>query len=105
VLVHYQRVSRIRHVVLFPIRPEVAEEQVEHALASLRGLAALPGVREWRVERSTDTRKGRVLVENGVIDADRFEDFRNSREHEAAAAVLAEIAGTWLVGDYAEDAL
>jgi hypothetical protein len=92
----------IRHVVLFPIRPEVSEGQVDEALDRLRGLAAVRGVRQWRVERSTDVRKGRVLVENGLIERDRFEAFRASPEHRDAAEFLAEIADRWLVGDYVE---
>ncbi len=92
----------IRHVVLFQIRPEVAEEQVDEALELLRGLSAVAGIREWRVERSTDARKGRVLVENGLIERDCFEAFRASPEHREAAEFLAGVADRWLVGDYAE---
>jgi hypothetical protein len=95
-------VRLIRHLVLFPIRPEVPEERVDEAVTRLRGLAAVAGVHELRVERSTDVRKGRVLVENALIDAEKFEAFRASTEHRDAAEFLAGIAQTWLIGDYDE---
>lgn len=92
----------LRHLVLFPIRADVPDEQVDRAITTLRQLSQVDGVREMRVELSADTRKGRVIVENALIEAENFEAFRGSAAHRQAAGVLAEISEVWLVGDYVE---
>lgn len=89
-----------RHIVLFRIHDDVREQEAEAAEALLRGLEVLPEVQEWRILRSLDDRKGRVLIEDATF-ADRraFERFRTSAEHAEVAEQLARIAD-WLVGDY-----
>jgi hypothetical protein len=89
-----------RHIVLFRVRDDVAEERLASAFGELRSLSALPGVVSWRIERSLDTRKGRVIVEDAsFIDRRSFEQFRGHPRHVAVALVMAEIADWWN-GDY-----
>lgn len=93
----------LRHLVLFRIRDEVADADVDRALAGLRGLGDLPGIVSWRVEMSTDTRKGRVIVEDSTfVDRAALQDFRAHPRHAESSALLARIAD-WLVGDYDEE--
>jgi hypothetical protein len=91
-----------RHLVLFRLHPTVTDEQVSAALDLLRAIAAVEGVAQWRVELSTDTRKGIVIVENGLLDDAFIDHFRRSAEHIRAGELMKEIADIWLVGDYAE---
>ena len=91
-----------RHVVLFRIHDTVPEDDVTAALDELRTLAALPGVVAWRVERSLDARKGRVIVEDATFaSADDFERFRIHPTHVAAGQRMAAISDWWN-GDYLE---
>ena len=54
----------------------------------------------WRVERSLDGRKGRVLVEDGTFeDAAALEAFRASPQHAEVSARMSRISD-WLVGDH-----
>jgi hypothetical protein len=60
------------------------------------------GVREWVVTESLDSRKGDVIVENGLFENQAaFEEFRASEAHLEAGKFMQEIAD-WLVGDYLE---
>jgi hypothetical protein len=89
-----------RHIVLFRVHDDVAEARVVLALDALSSLGALPGVVGWRVERSLDRRKGRVIVEDGTfIDRRSFEQFRVNPRHVVAAATMSDIADWWN-GDY-----
>lgn len=89
-----------RHIVLFRVFDDVSESEVDSAVASLTRLSSLPGIVEWRVERSLDTRKGRVLVEDATFtDADAFEAFRVHPDHVRVAEEMSTIADWWN-GDY-----
>lgn len=91
-----------RHVVLFRIREGVPEETVVEAERRLAALGDLPGVVEWAVRRSDDTRKGVVLVENALFgDRSDIEAFRVHPRHQESAELLREIADWW-IGDYEE---
>ena len=92
-----------RHIVLFRVRAGVDERDVDGAIDRLRGLAGLPGVAAWRVERSLDTRKGTVIVEEAEF-ADRatYVAFRAHPLHQQVAGELSRIADWW-VGDYVTD--
>ncbi|KIC59378.1 Dabb family protein [Microbacterium hominis] len=90
-----------RHIVLFRVHDEVSDERIIAAMDDLRSLSTLPGIVSWRVERSTDVRKGRVVVEDATfVDAAAFEAFRLDAEHVRVARRFSEIADWW-VGDYA----
>lgn len=73
------------------------------AIAELRTLGDEPGVVAWIVERSIDTRKGRIIVEDGTFaDAAAFAAWREGAVHRRVAAQMAEIADWW-VGDFEVD--
>lgn len=89
-----------RHIVLFRVYEDVADERVTEAIDALRSLSVLPGVTHWRVEVSLDARKGRVIVEDATFaDSSAFDDFRIHPEHVRAAEQLSRIADWWN-GDY-----
>lgn len=89
-----------RHIVLFRVFDDVSDARVSQAMASLAHLSSLPGVLEWRVELSLDSRKGRVIVEDATFaDADAFEAFRRHPDHLRVAEAMSEIADWWN-GDY-----
>ncbi|WP_150957504.1 Dabb family protein [Microbacterium testaceum] len=89
-----------RHVVLFRVRDDVADPDLLAAIGALRALGDSPEVTQWAVELSLDTRKGRVVVEDGTfIDATAFQRWRGGEAHETVAARMAEIADWW-VGDW-----
>lgn len=89
-----------RHIVLFRVHDDVADERVTEAIDALRSLAVLPGVVHWRVEESLDRRKGRVIVEDATfIDDHTFAQFRIHPEHVRVAEQLSRIADWWN-GDY-----
>ncbi|MEV8370910.1 Dabb family protein [Microbacterium sp. NPDC064584] len=91
-----------RHIVLFRVYDEVSDDRIDTAITRLASLATLPGVVSMRVERSLDTRKGRMLIEDAMFeDARAFSAFRAHPAHVAVAAEMAEISDWW-VGDYAE---
>jgi hypothetical protein len=90
----------IRHIVLFRVHDEVSEEDVDSAIASLRALEALPSVLSWRVERSSDTRKGRVIVEDASFASEAdFAEFRRDPAHVAVGQTMGRISD-WVNGDY-----
>ena len=93
---------QLRHLVLFKVRPEVADSEVAEVVAAMRQLGAEPGLREWRVEMSMDVRTGRVIVENArFMDEAALAAFRVAPAHRHTSALMANIAD-WLVGDYFE---
>lgn len=90
-----------RHIVLFRVHDDVSDDRVTAALHELRSLAVLPGIAQWRVELSTDTRKGRVIVEDTTFtDHAAFTAFRDDPRHSRVAEQMSAIADWWN-GDYA----
>lgn len=90
----------VRHLILFRVYDDVLDTDVERALGLLRGLRHLPGILEWRVELSTDRRKGRVIVQDSVFaDAAAIGAFRLAPDHKVSSDLLATMAD-WVVGDY-----
>jgi len=89
-----------RHVVLFRVRDDVTDPDVSAAIDALRALGDAPGVRSWTIKPSLDTRKGRVVVEDGTfVDRRAFELWRAGEEHRRVAEKLSLIADWW-VGDW-----
>ncbi len=89
-----------RHVVLFRIHDDVTDERVTEAINTLRSLAVLPGIDEWRVELSLDQRKGRMVVEDATFaSAADFEAFRADPDHIAAGELMSAVSDWWN-GDY-----
>jgi heme-degrading monooxygenase HmoA len=90
-------VSHFHHVVLFRLRDGA---DVESAMAVLHAAEPTSGLVSWRVERSIDERKGRVLAELAVFEsADAFRAWRDSHLHESAVDYMRDVS-EWLVADW-----
>lgn len=88
--------------MLFRIRDGVDPETVARAVEGLSALSDLPGIVEWTVRLSDDTRKGTVIVENALFDRqDRIAEFRTHPRHVETSNVMREIADWW-IADYEE---
>jgi hypothetical protein len=88
-----------RHIVLFRIRDDVADESVTDAMSELRSLGDHAAISQWSIALSLDTRKGRILIEEGTFtSAAAFEVWRASLRHRRVAEHMAQIADWW-VGD------
>jgi hypothetical protein len=91
-----------RHIVLFRVRDGVTDPELFAAMETLRGLEPVAGAELWRIELSTDARKGRIIVEDATFATDAaFSRFLALPEHRAAGEVMARISDWW-VGDYSE---
>jgi heme-degrading monooxygenase HmoA len=91
-----------RHVVLFRLHDDTDDATRDAAVAALASLHDLPGVLEWTVRVSDDTRKGVVVVENALFESEAaFRAFQAHPRHAEAGALLRETADWW-VGDYPE---
>ena len=91
-----------RHIVLFRLHAGTSARERDEAVQRLRSLGDLPGIEEWRVERSIDDRKGEVLAQVGLFRSlDAFEAFRQSSEHRSAGELMSGLTD-WLVADYHE---
>lgn len=89
-----------RHIVLFRVWDDVTDARIGAAIADLRQLGEHSAVVEWTIALSTDTRKGRIIIEDGAFaDAESFRDWRSSEHHRKVADRMAEIADWW-VGDH-----
>jgi hypothetical protein len=92
-----------RHVVLFRVRDDVAEESVSVAIDELRALGNSPGVVTWVIARSLDERKGRVIAEDGTfIDRAAFHTWRMTAYHRVVASRMAGLAD-WLIGEWDDE--
>lgn len=89
-----------RHVVLFRVRGDLSDSDVLAAITALGTLGEHPGVLSWDVAVSLDSRKGRVILEDGAF-ADRaaFDMWRASDRHRAVGERMARISDWW-VGDW-----
>jgi hypothetical protein len=89
-----------RHIVLFRVRDDTPDGQVEEALSALRALGDSIDAPSWTVELSMDARKGRIIVEDATFTDDAsFERFRAHPTHVATTETMARISDWW-VGDY-----
>lgn len=89
-----------RHVVLFRVRDDVADSDVSAAIAALRAVGEYPGILSWDIALSIDTRKGRVIVEDGTfVDRAAFDAWRRTDSHRAVGQTMAMISDWW-VGDW-----
>lgn len=89
-----------RHIVLFRVRDDVTDPDVFAAMEELRAVGEAQGVTEWIVEMSLDTRKGRIIVEDGsFVDRSAFETWRAGDAHQRVAERMAGLADWW-VGDW-----
>lgn len=95
--------QHLRHIVIFRVHPEVEPATETEMIQRLRELGAQgQGIIDWSVERSLDTRKGRLIVQNGLFASQAdFEKFRTSPLHQACGEYLKNLAD-WLVAGYLE---
>lgn len=92
-----------RHVVLFRVRDDVTDPEVSQAIDELRAVGEARGVTAWTIEISLDTRKGRIIVEDGsFVDRSAFEAWRAGDAHQRVAERMAGLADWW-VGDWETD--
>ena len=88
-----------RHIVLFRVHDEITYADLLDALSALRELGDDPGIIEWNVALSLDTRKGRIIVEDATfVNAGAFESWRRGADHGRVAGRMAQISDWW-VGD------
>jgi quinol monooxygenase YgiN len=93
--------SRVRHIVIFLLKPVV---DVNEVLSLLRSLQKSEDVIELTAEQSLDTRKGIVVIENALFkDEAAFERFKKSEHHKEVGERMSQLAD-WLVADYIEPA-
>jgi hypothetical protein len=89
-----------RHVVLFRVRDDVADPDVSAAIGELHEVGEGSGILSWDVALSLDTRKGRVIVEDGTfVDRAAFDAWRVTEKHRAVGERMAAISDWW-VGDW-----
>lgn len=93
--------GNIRHIILFKLYVGVAPKLEIKAIKLLQSLGKGDSeILEWRVEKSIDTRKGTIIVENGLFKNEQtYERFRKSDKHLKAVNFMKQIAD-WTVGDY-----
>ena len=91
-----------RHIVLFKIYPETKEEQIDTAKQLLWELGNQEYIKEWIVTESVDTRKGVVIIQNGLfLSREDFEEYRKTDLHRRVGEHMSKVAD-WVVGDYLE---
>ena len=95
--------DKIRHIAFFRFHDGVPEKVRHQALEMLRDLKdCVPGILEWQVEESLDTRKGHIIVENALFaDNDALQQFRQADVHQKVVVFIREVADWW-IGDYKE---
>lgn len=90
----------LRHIVMFRIHEDVSDDAVTEAVVMLRSLEEIPAVRSWRVERSTDERKGRVIIEEASFDStNHLRAFQADPRHVSVGKRMSSISDWW-VADY-----
>ena len=91
----------IRHIVLFKLFDGVDEATELEALGLLKQLGENNNnILSWTVERSLDTRKGVVIIENSLFkNTASLQEFRHSAKHAEVSGFMKQISA-WLVGDY-----
>jgi heme-degrading monooxygenase HmoA len=92
----------LRHIVLFRFHEGVDPASREAATQLLRGLGGQPGILNWRVELSTDSRKGHVVAQDFLFESqEAFQEFRKSDAHTVTAGFMRTIADWW-IADFAD---
>lgn len=93
----------LRHIVLFKLYEGISQEKEAKAVQLLKQLGEdSDDILSWKIEKSLDTRKGMIIVENGLFkNANALEAFRLSEKHAHVSAFMKQIAH-WLAGDYKE---
>lgn len=94
---------RLNHTVMFKIHDDVSDDDVARAIQLLTELGGEPGVEKWIIRESIDRRKGRIIIEQAVLENEEaYQAFRTSPAHVKAGDFMKTIADWW-VGDYLQD--
>ncbi len=95
----------LRHLVLFRLHDDIDDSSRDKAIAMMRDLGtAVDGIREWQIALSLDSRKGQMIIQNGLfVDDAALQTYRSSPEHQQVVAFMTTIADWW-VGDYIDQA-
>lgn len=93
----------LRHIVFFKLKEGVGESVRQEAIGRLTSMGQNdPDVHSWTIKLSLDSRKGDIIIENGLLtDQTALERFRLSDKHRKVGEFMREIADWW-VGDYEE---
>ena len=93
--------GKLRHIVLFKIHDEITETVFEQAVKELMELGeGHNGLEAWHVNVSTDTRKGRIIIEEAVFTTEAdYKVFHDSDKHVKVGNLMKTVADWW-VGDY-----
>lgn len=96
-------INSIRHIVLFKIRDGITEEKQGEAIKLLKELGKdNPSILEWTIEKSLDTRKGIIIIENSLFKSEEdLNSFRSFEKHIKTGEFMREISD-WIIGDYFE---
>jgi len=91
----------IRHIILFKLYEGTDSQKEAKAVSLLKALGeGNEEILEWRIARSIDTRKGIIVIENGLFkNEEAYERFRKSDKHSEIVKFMSQIAD-WTVGDY-----
>ena len=91
----------IRHIILFKLYEGTDSQKEAKAVSLLKALGeGNEEILEWRIARSIDTRKGIIVIENGLFkNEEAYERFRKSDKHQETVSFMSQIAD-WTVGDY-----
>jgi Stress responsive A/B Barrel Domain len=95
--------KRFHHIVLFRLMNGVTNEVRQEALIKLRELGnGHQGLEWWRINESLDSRKGHIIIEEGLFSQESdYKRFHDSQKHTEAGRFMRGIADWW-VGDYIE---
>ena len=93
--------GHFRHIILFKIRDNVDNEKIDAAVHLLKQLGeGNEDILEWEVEKSLDSRKGIVIVENSLFtNKGALDAFSSSEKHKKVGEFMKQISD-WLIGDY-----
>jgi hypothetical protein len=87
---------------MFRFHDFLDEEARMEIVTEIRETPVPNGAIEWRVETSTDERKGAVLVQNVLFDSqESFDVYRASDVHTWMAKTLSNVSN-WQIADYEE---
>ncbi len=93
--------GKLRHIVLFKVQEGTTEALFEQAVKDLTELGeGHDGLESWSINVSSDTRKGRIIIEEAVFTTEAAcRLFHDSEKHVRAGNLMRTISDWW-VGDY-----
>lgn len=94
----------LRHIVLFKVNNGVNETRIDDAIKLLKELGKdNTSIIQWTVEKSLDTRRGTIIIENFLFKSEEdLKTFRSFEKHIKTGEFMREISD-WIIGDYFEN--